>query len=81
MRLVKISKVAIEVDEEKVASMSDHTMHTDPLIDILTVPANENNMHAPVIVEAVEKYFQNVIFKGLFDIFRLGSSAMLITNR
>jgi hypothetical protein len=29
----------------------------------------------------VEKYFQNVIFKGLFDIFRLGSSAMLITNR
>jgi hypothetical protein len=48
------------VDEEKVSSLSDLTMHTNPLINMLTVLADENNVHTPVIVEAVKVLFDIV---------------------
>jgi pre-mRNA cleavage complex 2 protein Pcf11 len=66
--MVKMSKVAKEVSEEYASSLSDLTVNSKPLINMLTMLADENIMHAPIIVQAVEKHLQKVIFKVLFDI-------------
>jgi pre-mRNA cleavage complex 2 protein Pcf11 len=66
--MVKMSKVAKEVAEEYASSLSDLTVNSKPLINMLTMLADENIMHAPIIVQAVEKHLQKVIFKVLFDI-------------
>lgn len=65
--MVKMSKVAKEVAEEYASSLSDLTLNSKPLINMLTMLAEENIMHAPIIVQAVEKHLQKVIFKVLFE--------------
>lgn len=62
-----MSKVAKEVAEEYASSLSDLTLNSKPLINMLTMLAEENIMHAPIIVQAVEKHLQKVIFKVLFE--------------
>jgi len=66
--MVKMSKVAKEVAEEYASSLSDLTLNSKPLINMLTMLAEENIMHAPIIVQAVEKHLQKVIFKVLFEL-------------
>jgi pre-mRNA cleavage complex 2 protein Pcf11 len=67
-----MSKVAEEVAEEYASLLSDLTVISKRLINLLTMLADENIMHAPIIVEAVEKHLQKVIFKVLFDIVTSG---------
>jgi pre-mRNA cleavage complex 2 protein Pcf11 len=63
-----MSKIAEEVAEEYASSLSELTVNSKRLINLLTMLADENIMHAPIIVQAVEKHLQKVIFKVLFDI-------------
>jgi hypothetical protein len=60
---VKMSKVLKEVAEEYASSLSDLTMNSKPLINLLTMLADENIMHAPIIVQAVEKHLQKVFLR------------------
>jgi pre-mRNA cleavage complex 2 protein Pcf11 len=58
-----MSKVAEEVAEEYASSLSDLTRNSKRLINLLTMLADENIMHAPIIVQAVEKHLQKVFLR------------------
>ena len=62
-----MSNMEKEVGEEYASSLSDLTVNSKPLINVLTILAHENIMHAPVIVQTVERHLQQVIFMVLFD--------------
>ncbi|XP_026740557.1 pre-mRNA cleavage complex 2 protein Pcf11 isoform X2 [Trichoplusia ni] len=49
-----------EVAEEYASSLSDLTVNSKPLINMLTILAEENIDHAGVIVETVEKHLEKV---------------------
>jgi pre-mRNA cleavage complex 2 protein Pcf11 len=65
---VKMSNVAQQVAEEYASSLSDLTVNSKRLINMLTMLADENILHAPMIVQTVEKHLQKVSFKVLLDI-------------
>ena len=56
-----------EVAEEYASSLSDLTVNSKPLINMLTMLAHENITYAPVIVQTVERHLQQVNFMVLFD--------------
>jgi pre-mRNA cleavage complex 2 protein Pcf11 len=66
--VVIMSKVSKEVAEDYESSLSDLTVNSKPLINMLTMLADENITHAPVIAQAVEKHLQKVCFQVLLDI-------------
>ncbi|KAG7305107.1 hypothetical protein JYU34_010576 [Plutella xylostella] len=49
-----------EIAEEYASSLSDLTVNSKPLINMLTILAEENIEHAGVIVETVEKHLEKV---------------------
>lgn len=54
-----------EIAEEYASSLADLTVNSKPLINMLTILAEENIEHAGVIVDTVEKHLAkvNCIFK------------------
>ncbi|XP_023941779.1 pre-mRNA cleavage complex 2 protein Pcf11 isoform X2 [Bicyclus anynana] len=52
--------MAKEIAEEYASSLSDLTVNSKPLINMLTILAEENIEHAGVIVETVEKHLEKV---------------------
>lgn len=54
--------MAKEIAEEYASSLGDLTLNSKPLINMLTMLADDNIEHAEVIVEAVEKHLEKVIF-------------------
>lgn len=46
--------------DEYASSLSDLTVNSKPLINMLTMLAEDNIEHAPAIVQAVEKHLQQV---------------------
>ena len=62
-----MSNVEKEVGEEYASSLSDLIVNNKPLINMLTMLAHDNIMHAPIIVQTVERHLQQVIFMVLFD--------------
>ncbi|XP_066589743.1 pre-mRNA cleavage complex 2 protein Pcf11-like isoform X2 [Prorops nasuta] len=49
-----------EIADEYISSLSDLTINSKPLINMLTMLAEDNMEHAPAIVEAVENHLQKV---------------------
>ncbi|PSN35931.1 hypothetical protein C0J52_07162 [Blattella germanica] len=56
----KMTNVEKEVAEEYASSLSDLTVNSKPLINMLTMLAHENITYAPVIVQTVERHLQQV---------------------
>lgn len=54
--------MAKEIAEEYASSLADLTVNSKPLINMLTILAEENIDHAGVIVETVEKHLEKVNF-------------------
>lgn len=52
--------MAKEIAEEYASSLADLTVNSKPLINMLTILAEENIEHAVVIVETVEKHLEKV---------------------
>ncbi|XP_041969984.1 pre-mRNA cleavage complex 2 protein Pcf11 isoform X2 [Aricia agestis] len=52
--------MAKEIADEYASSLSDLTVNSKPLINMLTILAEENIEHAGVIVETVEKHLEKV---------------------
>nr|XP_026498240.1 pre-mRNA cleavage complex 2 protein Pcf11-like [Vanessa tameamea] len=52
--------MAKEIAEEYASSLADLTVNSKPLINMLTILAEENIEHAGVIVETVEKHLEKV---------------------
>ena len=55
------SAMSKEVAEEYLSSLADLTINSKPLINMLTMLADENVDHAPAIVEVIENHIQKVI--------------------
>lgn len=51
-----------EVADEYISSLSDLTINSKPLINMLTMLAEDNIEHAPAIVQAVENHLQKVTY-------------------
>ena len=51
-----------EIADEYISSLSDLTINSKPLINMLTMRAEDNIEHAPAIVQAVENHLQKVIY-------------------
>lgn len=51
-----------EVGEEYLSSLADLNVNSKPLINMLTILAEENIQHAPVIVQAIEQHLAKVKF-------------------
>lgn len=49
-----------EIADEYISSLSDLTINSKPLIDMLTMLAEDNVEHAATIVQAVENHLQKV---------------------
>ncbi|XP_047352069.1 pre-mRNA cleavage complex 2 protein Pcf11 isoform X1 [Vespa velutina] len=49
-----------EIADEYISSLSDLTINSKPLINMLTMLAEDNVEHAPAIVQAVENHLQKV---------------------
>lgn len=51
-----------EIKAEYTSSLQDLTCNSKPLINVLTMLAEENIQNAPVIVDAIETHLSKVIF-------------------
>lgn len=51
-----------EIKAEYASSLADLTFNSKPLINVLTMLADENSPNAKVIVEAIETHLSKVIF-------------------
>lgn len=60
--IVMTSTKAKEIEEEYTSSLSDLTINSKPLINMLTMLADDNVEHASAIVHAVEKHLQKVTY-------------------
>lgn len=56
-----------EIEEEYLSSLTDLNVNSKPLINMLTMLAEENIEHAPVIVKAVEKHLAKVFTQTHLD--------------
>lgn len=61
--LTRRDNMAKEIAEEYTSSLADLTLNSKPLINMLTMLADDNIEHAEAIVEAVEKHLEKVIFE------------------
>jgi len=52
--------MAEEVAEEYLSSLMDLTVNSKPLINMLTMLAEENKVYAEAIVQAIESHIQKV---------------------
>lgn len=53
-------KMSQEAGDDYSSSLGDLTMNSKPLINMLTILAEENLVHASVIVQSVEKHLDQV---------------------
>lgn len=67
--MIKMDKRATEIKEEYLSSLVDLNVNSKPLINMLTILAEENHDHASVIVEAVEQHISKV--NSVVDYFKL----------
>lgn len=51
-----------EIVDEYISSLADLTINSKPLINMLTMLAQDNIDHAPEIVAAVEEHLQKVTY-------------------
>lgn len=58
--VTKMSK-SKEVADEYLSSLADLTVNSKPLINMLTMLADENVDHAPAIVQVIESHIEKVI--------------------
>lgn len=58
---MEFTDVAKEVAQEYASSLADLTVNSKPLINMLTMLAEENAHHAAAIVQAVEKHLLKVV--------------------
>lgn len=49
-----------EIEKEYLSSLSDLTVNSKPLINMLTILAEENIDHGQIIVDAIEKHITKV---------------------
>lgn len=54
--------MAKEIGEEYLSSLADLNVNSKPLINMLTIIAEENIEHAEVIVKAVDHHLAKVFF-------------------
>lgn len=54
-----------EIKEEYTSSLTDLTFNSKPLINVLTILADENSEHASDIVEAIETHLLKVIIRSV----------------
>lgn len=54
-----------EVADEYISSLSDLTINSKPLINMLTMLAEDNIEHASAIVQAVETHLQKVTYPSI----------------
>lgn len=59
--LFQVPKMSKEVAEEYLSSLADLTVNSKPLINMLTMLADENVDHAPAIVQVIENHLEKVI--------------------
>lgn len=59
---------ALEIEKEYLSSLSDLNVNSKPLINMLTILAEENIEHGQVIVDAIEKHITKVT-KHFFFLF------------
>ena len=52
--------MAEEVEKEYLSSLKDLSFNCKPLINMLTLLAEENEANAPVIVQTIEKHLMQV---------------------
>ena len=52
--------MAEEVEKEYLSSLKDLSFNCKPLINMLTLLAEENETNAPVIVQTIEKHLMQV---------------------
>ncbi|KAH0813864.1 hypothetical protein GEV33_008932 [Tenebrio molitor] len=62
MILTETTMNSEEIKAEYTSSLTDLTFNSKPLINVLTMLAEENLAHAPLIVEAIEEHLDKVIF-------------------
>lgn len=62
------------------SSLGDLTVNSKPLINVLTMLAEENIAIAPLIVKAIENHIQTVIYSFYFTKFPLTLSASKVTH-
>ncbi|RZC35983.1 hypothetical protein BDFB_008482 [Asbolus verrucosus] len=62
MILTEATMNSEEIKAEYTSSLADLTFNSKPLINVLTMLAEENLAHAPYIVEAIEEHLSKVIF-------------------
>lgn len=55
-----VDKRAREIETEYLSSLADLNVNSKPLINMLTILAEENLDYAPIIVNAVEKHLSQV---------------------
>lgn len=55
-----LCKMSKEVADEYLSSLADLTVNSKPLINMLTMLADENVDHAPAIVQVIESHIQKV---------------------
>lgn len=58
----KLEKKEKEVAEEYLSSLVDLNVNSKPLINMLTILAEENIEHGQIIVDAVEQHISKVNF-------------------
>jgi len=55
--------MAAEVEKEYLSSLADLSCNSKPLINMLTLLAEENEANAPVIVQSIEKHLLKTDYK------------------
>lgn len=60
------SQMDLELADEYLSSLIDLQYNSKPLIDMLTILAEENITHGQVIVDAVEQHISKVNFCSIF---------------
>lgn len=56
-----VDRRAREIETEYMSSLADLNVNSKPLINMLTILADENLDYAPVIVNSVEKHLAKVL--------------------
>lgn len=60
MSQAAVNRRAKEIETEYLSSLADLNVNSKPLINMLTILAEENLDYAPIIVNAVEKHLAKV---------------------
>lgn len=74
----KIEKQEKEIAEEYLSSLVDLNINSKPLINMLTILAEENIEHGQVIVDAVEQHIAKVFIYFIFKQFHIQQTTFII---